>query len=699
MSKEKKHINKKIVAAIVILVLVAVELIPTLYSFTYLSAFWDSYGKVSNVPVAFVNMDKSVVKGEKTYSIGKELEEKLRDNDSLKWNFVDYNEAKEGVEGKKYYAMIVIPEDFSKKISDAKDGVFNKPELIYECNKGKNFIFSSIASKAADNLKAQITQKIQEETSKTLVDNLYTIKDSLGKANDGASKLHEGTKQLMNGSKELSNGLEVAAGGSGQLQKGLKEAATGEGKVTNGMDSLIGGLNQLKIGLTEKNENVNHLVDGAHKVSVGADQLYTKANEANKIFTASMNVAADIADKSPALLDEVKRDLEDLKKATKEGKITKEEIIALISAKEIKIEGLKEASEKIAPQLRSKSNSLNPLVEKIAQLNSGAKQVADGTGQLAKGIEENQNKAANGVDKLLKGAKELKDGSNQLLTGLNTASEKTGELSEGLNKLNSGAGKLNSGLVTANDGTKELSNGLSYGYKEMSNNLSFTSEDMSQFVKEPVQIDDQTINNVKHYGEGLAPYFISLSLWLGAMFVNLVLTLLKKTKAVKNKFVNGFIGQYLIGAVLVAIQSLIVSTVLLKGLSIQTVSTEKFYLTNLFISLVYLAVQYGASYGLGIIATPIMFVLFVIQLSSSAGTFPIETAPTFFRAINPYIPMSYAITILRMIIAGINENLMSENIHTLIIFMVAFLGGGLLVRQLIDRIKKIHDDNKIANEA
>ena len=40
-------------------------------------------------------------------------------------------------------------------------------------------------------------------------------------------------------------------------------------------------------------------------------------------------------------------------------------------------------------------------------------------------------------------------------------------------------------------------------------------------------------------------------------------------------------------------------------------------------------------------------ILLVLQISSTGGIYPVEVMPAFFKAINPYLPMTYAITMLR----------------------------------------------------
>ncbi|MBL4931180.1 YhgE/Pip family protein [Clostridium paridis] len=745
MSLKNSSDSKKSMKIILAITIAAVMIIPMLYSSIYLGAFWDPYGSLKNVPVAFVNQDKSVTKDNKTYEVGKELEENLKDNDKVSWKFVSYDEAKKGVEGKDYYAMIVIPEDFSKKIADAQDGQFNIPEVIYEGNTGRNFIFSQISQRVAESLKSEVSSNIQKEISKALVDNLYDVKVSIRDAGEGAGTLQDGTQklldggnelskgvgqaydgskslnngigQLLNGSDSISSGLGSAANGSKNLKDGLNTLSYGEEKLYIGSGELINGLNTLKLGLSQPNNKINELQKGASAVSKNASLIKQGTDELNTTLKTKLTSAGDGVKLASSGINQadvlLKAEVDsinnsNMSQSDKDSLINAIGIIDNVNASNI--------GSNIGDQLKASANVADDLDKNMELLQLGTKGVSDGVDQVVTGLGESQKSAVAGIDRLLVGAQGIQSGNEAILGGLKTATEKTGELSnglgqlnngtnslkeglktanagsiglaEGLNKLNSGSVDLANGLKDANDGAEKLSNGLNDGYNEMNSNLKFTADDMSKFVSEPVALKDNSINGVKYYGEGLAPYFVSLSLWLGAMFVNLIMSIIKRLDIVENKFLKSFIGKFAAGSLMTIVQALILSFALVKGLKIDVTSIPNFYLSNMFISVVFFSVMYGVSYAIGIIGTPIMFVVFLLQLSSSGGTFPIETAPTFYKVVGHVFPMTYSINTLRMIISGINSSVLHQDIRIMLTFMFAFLIGGFLIKSLINVIFK-----------
>lgn len=663
MDKEAMR-NQKSVTRIIIIAIIALLFVPVLYSGIYLSSFWDPYGHFDNVPVAFVNLDRQVIRDNKEFHLGRDIQENLKDNRSIGWHFVSYDKAKKGIEGTEYYAMIVIPSDFSKKIAESNYGKHEKPTIIYEGNKGKNYVFAQVSERAAENIKEEISSHIQQETTKALASNLYTIRDALGEASDGAGQLQSGTSALAAGSNRLVSGLHDAATGSDQLQDGLQKAEKGQSQLAAGIHSLLGGLQQLQNGLTQNSEGVAELSAGAASVSGGLQNMTETLEKAN--LSQGLSAAADSIrgiKETISQASSVLASANDPAAMAQAGGML-EQLDATIN------------NQNLEGNLRSASASTNNLVVHLQELNGGAKRVADGTSTLANTFSQTQDKASAGMDELVRGAEKLQTGSNDLLQGLRTAAGKTEKLSSGLHQLHDGAQELDSGLTAANQGAVDLKEGLADGYTEMNDSLTFTVEGISNFIKNPLVIEDKTINQVKYYGEGLAPYFISLSLWLGAMLMNLVLSLMKLTKIVTSKFWNSYLGTLIAGSILVMIQAVILTVIALNGLGMETVNIPLFYIGNMVISVVFFSIMYGLSFAVGFIATPIVFVWFILQLASSGGTFPVETSPEFFKAISPYSPMTYTVEGLRMLTSGINTSRMLTISMILLLFLLLFSIGG-----------------------
>lgn len=677
MSEKNEKNKKKYLSRLIVIAIIAIIFVPLLYSGIYLYAFWDPYGRLNNVPIAFVNLDKLVIKDGKEYNLGKDIEENLKENTKMGWKFVSYDDAKKGVSGTEYYALIVIPEDFSETISESTSGKSIKPTILYEANKGKNFVFAQVSEKSAESIREEVASSIQEETTKALAGGLYDVKDSLLDASEGANELQSGIEKLSDGSKQLLLGLTTATDGSKQLYDGLKDAAYGEEQLSNGIDTLVSGLNEFKSGFTQNTESISKLATGSKSLSDGMSALASGTEKAN--LSQGLTTAADGISQIKSTLNQVSSIL-----------VSSSEQASIDSAKTI-INQLVESinNQKIEDTLRVSANNAGDLVGNLNKLSNSTKQISEGTSNLVNSLKTTQNTAVDGVDKLINGANTLKSGSNDILNGLNTATEKTGELSSGLGELNIGASNLSNGIDSINEGSLKLKDGLSNGYDTMDSTIKFDIEDISSFMANPLTLSDVSINPVKYYGEGLAPYFISLSLWVGAMLINIIVTLVNLLKVVQNKFLKTYTGTFLGGCVLTMLQAIILTFGLINGLRLTTPHNFLFYIENMFISVVFFSVMYGISYAFGLVGTGINFILLVLQLASSAGTFPIETAPMLNRIIYPLIPMTYTVEGLRMVISGINSERFIKISSILVLFMLAFYIGGYLFKRAFKGLRSI----------
>ncbi|QGU93766.1 hypothetical protein GOM49_00160 [Clostridium bovifaecis] len=230
----------------------AIIIVPLLYSLLYLAAFWDPYSRLDKMPVAIVNLDKGGTKNGENVSYGKEIEDGLKDNKDLGFKFgAGLEEAKEGLQGDKYYAIFVIPEDFSSKILAVEDGKIAKPSIDYIANEKKNFLAAQINKNVASQIKAKVIESISDEFTKITFDNLYEVKDGMKEAADGSNKISDGlgilkdkVPQMQNGVNKLYDGSNALSNGLGELQGKLPLMTRGIGLLNSKVNAATGELNK-----------------------------------------------------------------------------------------------------------------------------------------------------------------------------------------------------------------------------------------------------------------------------------------------------------------------------------------------------------------------------------------------------------------------------------------------------------------------
>ena len=103
------------------IVVIAISVMSIIYAGLFLKSMWDPYGNVDSLPVAVVNEDKPVEYNGKTLSIGKDMTDELKDNDSMAFNIVDSKTAEDGLANGTYYMVIKIPENFSANAATVMD--------------------------------------------------------------------------------------------------------------------------------------------------------------------------------------------------------------------------------------------------------------------------------------------------------------------------------------------------------------------------------------------------------------------------------------------------------------------------------------------------------------------------------------------------------------------------------------------------
>lgn len=332
--------------------------------------------------------------------------------------------------------------------------------------------------------------------------------------------------------------------------------------------------------------------------------------------------------------------------------------------------------------LKQKSSSLTAgvgqLAEKTPELVSGIEKLSTGSNQLNQKSQE----LIAGVDKLQSGSGQLADKSSQLISG-------AFQLESGANKLAAGAGKLAEGGINLTSGLEDLQTGvasLGQGLSNASGQLKSASTESqnAEILSNPLNLSKTDNDQVPVNGIAMAPYMISVALFVAAISTNMIFAKLPSGRHPESRWawlksraeINGII------AVLAGI--LVYGGVHLIGL---TANHEmRTFILIILTSLVFMSMVTALTTWNSRIGAFFSLILLLLQLASSAGTYPLALTNDFFRAINPWLPMSYSVSGLRQTIS------MTGNIHHQVIFLAVilalFTGLGILAYQP----KKMEED-------
>ena len=207
-----------------IAVILGCVLIPLMYSFFYLKAFWDPYSRLDKLPVAVVNNDTgALIKGEER-NIGKDICDELKDEKALKFIFTDEKTAREGTRGNQYYAMLTIPKNFSREIAGIDSENKKAAGIKYMVNDKRNYLASQILGNAVRKIEKKVTSDLNKEITGSLSGKLMDMPNQLFALSTGMDKMQEGAIRLEKGTVSLVKGVSRLSAGADKLDKEIGRA-------------------------------------------------------------------------------------------------------------------------------------------------------------------------------------------------------------------------------------------------------------------------------------------------------------------------------------------------------------------------------------------------------------------------------------------------------------------------------------------
>ena len=643
---------------ILLISMAVISFIPILYSGFFLGSIWDPYGQTKNLPVAFVNEDKGASLNGKSLNVGESVEKKLKDNHDLGWEFVSKQQADEGVNSGHFYAVVTIPSDFSQKAASITKSEPQQAVINFTTTPAKNYIGSLVSNQAAAKVKSSVSEQITQAYAKGILENLDKLGIGLDTAANGASTLHDGLGRLQSGTQTYVGGVKQLAvnqqsltGGLAQLSDGSRKLQAGLGQLSNNLPTesqlsqLSNGMKQLQSGINQLNASVSNpspaLVAQQNKVKTDTQTLVQTVNDSKSDLLAAGGTLQTLGTQAAA-----------------SGSNS-----TTISLPQIS--NISRAFTKTQTIIAQTTTLLNDLQTLTQQLSAQQTQLQAGVSALNNGVNQLTPNAITAFN----GYNSVRFANNQLLAGSASLTNGLSEAKSGSQKLANGASLLESRSGALIDGTSQLANGadtLANKLADASNRIKIqpTGATTQQQIANPVKSEMTEKGNVPNYGYALSPYVLSLSLFVGAIVLNVIYPI-RKTFSEQESVIRWWLSKASVAGVAAFMQATILMLVMVFFLGLNPEHPAHFigaiYLTSFaYMSIVSLLVIVLDNPG-----RFLAMVLLVLQLGSSEGTFPIQTANGFFQAINPLVPMTYSIRALRQAISGGLDN--------------AFYGGSMWV--------------------
>ena len=730
------------------IVLIALIVIPSLYSLINIYASSDPYSNTSGIKIAVINEDKGTTFKEKDINLGKELVHKLKDNDKLGWVFVDDKEtAKQGLLLEKYYATIEIPEDFSENVATITKKEIKKPKLIYTVNEKIN----AIAPKMTDAGVKTVKNQLDDNIVKTISGILFRACDEIGvDIQNNRSELRnifDSVYELDDNMPELEVLLDEAINGTISISQLLEKGNEIIPIASDTIDSTTEFLNRTQKYIDETQDDLDYDTPQIREDLINAENLLDTSgvllqNLDEKILPEmAKKTLIQVSDSTKATRESVenaKSKLKSIKKAMDKISsmpINKPTIDQSLQQNSSELTQIQQSIDKQASALGNAENALKEESKHISNIIDRLDTIGERLDILIDRADEKINKLNNGerlqtqniadTRKILDDTHTLVSDildryDSEIIPTINNGLDSVREISDqGLNLAAQGEnllpdvqGVINTFSNTANLSNDEL-NKLKKKFPDIKENIHELAqrlkkidnkedidelldmitndwESQSDFFASPVEIEDNRLFSWPNYGSTVTPFYTVLCLWIGGYMLSIILgteahSLDENKELTHNEIYFGKMLLFLVIGVGQAIVASLGALFLLKSYAVHPIM---FVFYSIFVSVVFIIIIYTAVSVWGHGGIVMGVVLLVIQVAGTSGNFPIEVNPSIFQKLFPLLPFTYAISGARQIMAGIVYSILIRDIIVLSIFMIVFIAIGVLFKKVTNKKRR-----------
>ncbi|WP_391119454.1 YhgE/Pip family protein [Psychrobacillus sp. L3] len=677
--------------------------LPSLYAWLNIYASWDPYAHTNQLPVAIVNEDLgTVVRGDKL-NVGNELVNTLKNNQDMEWSFTSRKIAMEKVEYGDFFAVIIIPKNFSEKLASVLSDHPEKATMEYYVNEKINSIAPKITEKGASvivgNVSSQFTATVNAiifnlfnnlgiELEKDMPD-IKNFEDYVMKVQKDLPAIHElllGTHDDVASAQSIIHKVQ-------SLMPQAKEITT------NGIDTIESALSFLSKTQNRLNNMAPVIENDLEKVLKTSKELLQTTQNVKPDFTELDKVKKELDNKmtsSIQTVNSIEEDLNwlnnlnhaespsslplnqqekltnaiyktaDLKKLLIEAQTNTEVINELVKGKEQQMSAVLNDFQKIAENtsiqleafIKEYKDSIEPTI--ISEVNNARNTLQNATVTLRSiqaTLPEVERILKNTDDYINEGKKTL----DYAVSQYPYISHKVNELAERIKKVQ--------GETNINEIIELLRN---------------DPEAERSFFEEPVILNENKLFPIANYGTGMTPFYTVLAIWVGCLLlISLLTTDVKHEKIISAREV--YFGRLFTFSAIGLLQALIVTIGDIILLDVDVQDSYWFVLFGFLISFVFMTIVYTLVSVFGDVGKAFAIVMLVLQIAGSGGTYPVVLLPKFFQWINPALPFTYAVGLMREAVGGILWQRVIQDIIFLILTALAFILFATFLKEKVNR--------------
>ena len=664
----------------VLVIVVAVGTMPSLYAWINIYANWDPYVNTGNLPVALASRDSGIdLKNGTHVNNAEEVIADVKDDENVAYTPLnDPEEAIEGVRSGRFYAAIVFEDGFTYDMHHFEEAIGDrKAKITYYTNVKKNATAIKMTDAISDDLLADInsdylrnmltqyfsdTGDVLDEVDTddavdTALAQLISTRDAIHDYNASIGKIKstkgDVTKSQKNARKSLKQARKDGSSDIAKAKAQIDDAKATVEDVKKSIDSRTEDLKTLIKDLKKTLESLQGPLDEAEK-----QKLKEKALEdADRILTVLQDLRGMLPDDPQTTAGKAAADALDLMiKHTKNIKALLEKdptSPAILSDLETLEQML---TDDLIPHLKLMVTDISKALERTKPMLKSVDGILDD------------------INPVLKSAESTADSLDASLSSLQAM----------LTPLETKLDDIIAQVQDADDGDKA---------EVLTNLLGNDAEQYSTFFTDFVEVETEQYFKPVSYGAAMTPFYSIIALWVGGvMLVTLMNCNVDRRKYPRITEAQGFFGRYLIFFLIGQIQAAVVVAGDIFLLHCSPAHPWLMWLAASVTSMVFVALIYALTLAFGDIGRAAVIVIMMLQIAGSSGTFPIEILPPIFSKIYLFFPFPYAINAMREAICGLYQNDFVIYLAQLMVFFLAAVAIGVLLRKPFAGVKQFMYD-------
>ena len=665
-----------------VLVVIAIMIIPALYAWVNIYANSDPYGNTGNISVAVASDDQ----GYEGQNMGESVLEGLKDNKSINWVFTgSTDKAIKGVESGKYYAAIVIGENFSRNMYDLKSALTDDESTVTYYKNAKT---NAIAVKITDTAAETVQNNVKVQYLKVLFQTVFTKGQELGEDIDEEQAVNAVIAQLTDLSKSLrhySDSVGRFVSDSSSISYVLSGIRSGSANASAALSGSQATLSSAQAAVANAQTSIDQLANGLDgklaELEADLDAVTDALNKlaSSEVLNGSIELHNQMVDNAKNAAANLQTHLEALRAILPENSALSGTAYVANT-----LDALIERTKQMQNQLDLLYNDAS-FVEDAANITGAC---AD-TVSLMRSMITNQLKT--GIDMMLTNLSSTLNMMSPLISSLGITLDDIAPVVESagdtLSYVSSAMTRLQSLMTRVADACDDLLVKINEGTADerlqtLITVLNGNAEKYAEFLSSPVSVTEETIYPVASYGDAMTPFYSALAIWVGGVVLTAILKVEAEPKGLRNvtegqKYWGKFILFFVLGQIQTAV--IVLGDIYLLGCQCQ--EPVMFWVASAITSFAFTAVIYSLALAFGDIGRAIVIVIVVMQVAGSSGSYPIEILPDIFSKIYLFFPFPYAINAMREAICGMYQWDYWIYLGELMIFAVGGILIGLVLRK------------------